>query len=109
MLAPTSVTLIGVEVCSAMYCSALYRPMPSSPSSANRRHWPHSALPGRSTPQASDSSSAKASSQRRKLSVNGETSVCTMRPATALPAHISGAITSRAVVAGVSFCVMPQL
>jgi hypothetical protein len=34
MLEPTSVTLMGVEVCSAKYCSALYRPTPSSPSSA---------------------------------------------------------------------------
>ncbi|MNK79932.1 hypothetical protein D3C87_996290 [compost metagenome] len=33
-LEPTSVTLIGVEVCSARYWKALYRPMPSRPSSA---------------------------------------------------------------------------
>ncbi|MNT56284.1 hypothetical protein D3C72_1935700 [compost metagenome] len=49
---------------------------------------------------------AKASTQRMKLSAEGEIMSCTSRPTTALPAHNKGGITSSTAVPGVSFCVM---
>ena len=101
MLDATSVTLMGVEVLSAMYCSALYSPTPSSPSNAKRLRCGHSPLPGRSTQAASGSSNAPANTQRRKLKVMGGMAPCIKRPTTALPAHMSGGISSRAMVDGV--------
>ena len=101
MLAATSVTFSAVEVCSARYCSALYRPTPSRPSSAKRRQCAYSPLPGRSTQPPSGSNSTNASSQRRKFSVSGGTRSTTSRPTTALPAHSRGGKVNKAAVAGV--------
>src|SRR5690606_1056122 len=101
VLDATSVTFMGEDVLSARYCSELYRPTPSSPSSANRRQCGHKGLPGRSTQPAMGSSMSSASAQRRKFRVNGGTTPCIMRPTTALPAHIRGGSISSTSVVGV--------
>src|SRR3990167_9530383 len=101
MLEATRVTFSGVEVLSAMSCSALYMPTPSRPSRAKRFLWAHRPLPGHSTQPASGNSRAPASTQRAKLKVMGGMAPCIMRPTTALPAHSSGGIRSRAMVDGV--------
>jgi hypothetical protein len=65
----TRVTLIGVELCSARYCSALYMPMPSRPSMAYCFQWRHRPACGRNTGPASGSRISKCDQlQRRKLS-----------------------------------------
>ena len=98
---PEQLVIDTVEVCSARYCSALYSPTPSRPSSAKRRQCGYSPLPGRSTQPPSGSNSTNASSQRRKFSVSGGTRSTTNRPTTALPAHSKGGSVNRAAVAGV--------
>ena len=64
----------------------------------------HSGLPLARMRCASGRMTAKAISQRMKLSNMGDTRSWTTRPTTALPAHISGAAVRKKMVEGVSFC-----
>src|SRR5690606_29980588 len=106
MLAATSVTLIGDDVCSARYCSVLYKPTPSNPSSEKRFQFGHSALPRRNTRLASGSRISIAIVQRNRFSVTGGTISLTVRPTTALPAHNSGENVRNSTVDGVIFWVI---
>lgn len=101
MLAATSVTFSGVEVFSAMYCSALYEPTLSTPSRPKRRQWAHRPLRARRIHQVQGSSRSSTSTQRSRFRVMGGIRPFISRPTTALPAHIRGGSVSRAMVAGV--------
>ena len=74
MLAAISVTFNGVDVCSAMYCIALYMPTPSRPSIARcgqraRTSARRSGVPNARQPSGSSNSSAPI--QRIRLSSTG--------------------------------------
>jgi hypothetical protein len=73
MLEATSVTLIGVEVTRARYCSELNRPTPSSPSSSRCGQRRRTSSKGTSARQASGSRMRPVITHRIRFSVSGGT------------------------------------
>lgn len=104
VLAATSVTFRGVDVCKATYCKVLYPPVPNKPKNAKRRQLGHNRLLRRNTGQANGTNMRKANNQRKRLRVMGGINGDTNRPTTALPAHIKGGTSKRTATHGVILC-----
>src|SRR5687768_13809989 len=97
MLDAISVTLIGVDVCSARYCKALKLPTPRSPSHAKYDQRVRNPPVGRITRHPSGSRMTNASNQRLALRSSGEIEPTDIRATTVLPAQSKGGSNNIAI------------